>query len=225
LGEKTADFLGVRAGDSYEVRFADGATEEVRIAQVLPDDPARGDFVLPRELVRAHDPAALTDDIFVSVKSRPDTVVPGTAVHDGVRYALDDYATDARLTDGLAAMLIVIAVGYSGIAVANSMAMAVHGRRRDFALMKSAGGTARQLLLFSVAETSLVVAAGAALGVLVTLGPLAGMASGLSQATGTEVGLHLDVSTVAAVILGSLALALAASLTVTWRTVRREKTA
>ncbi len=41
-------------------------------------------------------------------------------------------------------MLIVIAVGYSVIAVANSMAMAAHGRRRDFGVMKSAGGTVRQ---------------------------------------------------------------------------------
>ncbi|MGW3497381.1 ABC transporter permease [Streptomyces sp. NPDC001020] len=224
LGEKMADFLGVKAGDEHAVRFADGATVMVRIAQVLPDDPARGDFVMSRQLVREHDPAALTDDIFVPMKSKPTSVVPGTAVHDAVRFALDDYATDSKLTDSLAVMLIVIAVGYSGIAVANSMAMTAHGRRRDFAVMKSAGGTIRQLLLFSVAETALVVAVGAALGVLVTLGPLAGMASGLSQATSTKVGLHLNLSTIAAVILGSLVLAIAASVVVTWRTMRRATT-
>ncbi|ROQ73524.1 alkylation response protein AidB-like acyl-CoA dehydrogenase [Streptomyces sp. CEV 2-1] len=57
LGEGTAGLLGLRAGDQYAVRFADGATAKPRIAQVLPDDPARGDFVLPRRLVRAHDRA------------------------------------------------------------------------------------------------------------------------------------------------------------------------
>ncbi|MFF2330930.1 MULTISPECIES: FtsX-like permease family protein [unclassified Streptomyces] len=222
LGRKTADFLGVKAGADYAVRFADGATVKLRIARVLPDEPARGDFVMSRQLVRAHDPGALTDDIFVPVRLKPASAVPGTAVHDAVRYALDDYATDAKLTDSLAVMLIVVAVGYSGIAVANSMAMAAHGRRRDFAVMKSAGGTVRQLLLFSVAETSLVVTVGAALGVLVTLGPLAGMASGLSQATSTEVGLHLNLPTIAAVVLGSLVPAIAASAVVTWRTMRRE---
>lgn len=66
-------------------------------------------------------------------------------------------------------MLIVIAVGYSVIAVANSMAMAAHGRRRDFGVMKSAGGTVRQLLFTSAGETALVIVIGAALGVLVTL--------------------------------------------------------
>ncbi|WLQ44302.1 ABC transporter permease [Streptomyces laculatispora] len=173
------------------MRFADGATAKLRIAQVLPDDPARGDFVLLRRLVRAHDPAAL-----------------------------DDYAIDSKLTDGLATMLIVIAVGYSGIAVANSMAMTAHGRRRNFAVLRPAGGTVRQLLPFSVAETSLVVAVEVALGVLVPLGPLAAMVSGLSRATSTDVGLHLDLSTIAAVALGSLVLAIASTVTVTWRTVR-----
>ncbi|MGW1178301.1 FtsX-like permease family protein [Kitasatospora sp. NPDC002543] len=220
LGESIAAWLGVKAGDRYPVRFADGATVQLGIAEVLPDDPARGDFVMPRGLVRGHDPAALNDDVFVPEQAKPVTV-PGTAVHDAVQYALDDYDTDARLTDNLAAMLIVIAVGYSGIAVANSMAMAAHGRRRDFAVMKSAGGTTRQLLAFAVGETSLVVGVGAVLGVLVTLPPLAGMASGLSQVTEADVGLNLNVPMLAAAILGSLVLAIAASAAVTWKTLRR----
>ncbi|MFE2350025.1 ABC transporter permease [Kitasatospora cineracea] len=220
LGDTLATWLGVRAGDQYRVRFADGATVPLRISQVLPDDPARGDFVMSRALVRSHDPAALDDDVFVPADVKP-VAVPGTAVHDAVQYALDDYETDARLTNSLAAMLIVIAVGYGGIAVANSMAIAAHGRRRDFAVMKSAGGTDKQLLAFAVGETTLVVGVGALLGVLVTLPPLAGMASGLAQVTKADVGLSLDIGTLAGVILGSLALAVAASALVTWRTLRR----
>ncbi len=222
LGERTARTLNLKAGQEATVRFADGESVRLRVAQVLPDDPARGDFVVSRDLVRSHDPAALTDDIFVPGANRPTELVPGTALHDALQYALDDYNTDAKLTDSLAAMLIVIAVGYSGIAVANSMAMTAHGRRRDFAVMKSAGGTVRQLLLFSVGETSLVVAVGAALGVLVTLPPLAGMASGLSQATSADVGLHLNGGTVTGAIIGSLLLAVTASAAVTWRTMSRE---
>ncbi|OEU96533.1 ABC transporter permease [Streptomyces oceani] len=222
LGERMADKLGLEEGQQAPVRLADGKTVKLRIAHVLPDDPARGDFVVSRELVRTHDPAALTDDIFVPAAHKPTEVVPGTAVHDALEYALDDYNTDARLTDALAGMLIVIAVGYSAIAVANSMAVTAHGRRRDFAVMKSAGGTVGQLLMFSVGETTLVVTIGAALGVLVTLPPLAGMASGLSQATSTDVGLHLDTGTVAAAITGSLLLAVTTTVAVTWKTMRRE---
>ncbi|MFJ5102594.1 ABC transporter permease [Streptomyces sp. NPDC088554] len=222
LGERLAAYLGVKGGDERDVRFADGTTVKLRIAQVLPDDPARGDFVVARDLVREHAPSALTDDIFVPKEAQPAKALPGTAVHDAMRYAIDDYNTDAKLTNSLASMLIAIAVGYSSIAVANSMGMAAHSRRRDFSVMKSAGGTVRQLLMFTVAETALVAGIGAALGVLVTLGPLAGMASGLSQATATDVGLHLNVSTVASVIVGSIMLAILASVFVTWRTMRRE---
>ncbi|MER6910765.1 ABC transporter permease [Streptomyces sp. NPDC000594] len=221
LGRSLADFLGVRAGENHPVTMADGTTVTVRISRVLADDPARGDFVLPRDLVREHDPAALTGDIFVPEEQRPANALPGTAVHDAVAYALEDYGTDARLTDRLALMLILIGVGYSAVAVANSMAMAAHARRRDFAVMKSAGGTRGQLLCFAVGETALVVAVGAGLGLLVALPPLAGMAAGFSDATGTDVGLHLSGPVVVGASVGCLVLATGASALVTWWTMRR----
>ncbi|MFG2799467.1 ABC transporter permease [Streptomyces pseudovenezuelae] len=221
LGERTAKKLGLAKGEEVPVRFADGTAVTLRVGSVLPDDPARGDFVVSRDLVRAHDPAALTDDIFVPGDAKASGAVPGTALHDAAEYALADYRTDAKLTDSLAMMLIVIAVGYSVIAVANSMAMAAHGRRRDFGVMKSAGGTVGQLLLVSVGETSLVIVIGAALGILVTLPPLAGMASGLSQATSSDVSLHLSTGTLTTAVLGTLVAAVLAGLTVTARTLRR----
>ncbi|MFF0288133.1 FtsX-like permease family protein [Streptomyces sp. NPDC005262] len=202
--------------------FNDGATVTLKVSAVLPDDPARGDFVIARDLVRAHDPAALTDDIFVPAGTKATATVPGTATHDALQYALDDYNTDAKLTDSLATMLIVISVGYSVIAVANSMAMAAHGRRRDYAVMKSAGGTVRQLLRLAAGETALLVVIGAGLGVLVTLPPLAGMASGLSQATSADVGLHLSTPAIVTAILGTLLAAVAAGVLVTSRTLRKQ---
>ncbi|MFI6376521.1 ABC transporter permease [Streptomyces sp. NPDC050546] len=224
LGERTARGLGLKKDQNVSVRFADGIAVTLRVGAVLPDDPARGDFVVARDLVRAHDPAALTDDIFVPGDAKATDSVPGTALHDAAEYALADYNTDAQLTDSLASMLIVIAVGYSVIAVANSMAMAAHGRRRDFGVMKSAGGTVRQLLLIAAGETVLVIAVGAALGVLVTLAPLAGMAAGLSEATSSDVGLRLDTGAIATAVVGTLLAAVVAGIAVTSRTLRRQGT-
>ncbi|MEU9197815.1 ABC transporter permease [Streptomyces hundungensis] len=221
LGRKTAGELGLKQGQEVSVRFADGATVRLTVSKVLPDDPARGDFVVSRGLVRAHDPAALTDDIFVPGGIKASDAVPGVALHDAAEFALADYNTDAKLTDSLATMLIVIAVGYSVIAVANSMAMAAHGRRRDFGVMKSAGGTVRQLLFTSAGETSLVIVVGAALGVLVTLPPLAGMAAGLSEATSSDVGLHLNSGAIVTAVLGTLAAAVLAGIAVTSKTLKQ----
>ncbi|WP_405943340.1 ABC transporter permease [Streptomyces sp. NBC_00932] len=222
LGKKTAGDLGLKQGQKVPVRFTDGATVTLRVSQVLPDDPARGDFVVARDLVRAHDPAALTDDIFVPGNAKASAAAPGVALHDAAAYALADYNTDAKLTESLAMMLIVIAVGYSVIAVANSMAMAAHGRRRDFEVMKSAGGTVRQLLFTSASESALVIVIGAALGVLVTLPPLAGMAAGLSEATSSDVGLHLNSGVVIVAIIGTVMAALLAGAAVTSRTLKRQ---
>ncbi|WP_424217572.1 ABC transporter permease (plasmid) [Streptomyces sp. BI20] len=223
LGERTARELGLAAGGRVPVRFADGATVTLTVAAVLPEDPARGAFVVPRDLVRAHDPGALTDDLFVPAGAPASDAVPGTARHDAAAYALADYETDARLTESLARMLIVIAVGYSVIAVANGTAMAAHARRRDLAVLRSAGGTSGALLRIVAGETALLVLVGAGLGVLVTLPPLAGMASGLSQATSADVGTHLAAGTLALAVLGTLAVAVGVVLTVTRRGLARAR--
>ncbi|MCL6739204.1 FtsX-like permease family protein [Streptomyces neyagawaensis] len=222
LGESTAGALGLKKGQNVSVRFADGKVVTLRVGAVLPDDPARGAFVVARGLVRAHDPAALTDDIFVPGDAKATDSVPGTALHDAAAYALADYDTDAELTDSLASMLIVLAVGYSVIAVVNSMAMAAHGRRRDFEVMRTAGGTVRQLLLVSACETALIVAVGAALGVLVTLAPLSGMATGLSETTSSDVDLHLNTGAITTAVVGTLLAAVVAGIAVTAKTMRRQ---
>ncbi|MFI1472242.1 FtsX-like permease family protein [Streptomyces wuyuanensis] len=221
LGERTAEVLGLKQDQDVSVRFADGTVVTLRVGAVLADDPARGDFVVARELVRAHDPAALTDDIFVPGAAQANDSIPGTALHDAAEYALADYNTDARLTDSLASILIAITVGYSVIAVVNSLVTASHGRRRDVAVMQSAGGTVRQLLLISSGETALVVVVGAALGVLVTLVPLAGMAAGLSEATSSDVSLRLDTGAIATATVGTLLAAVVAGIAVTKKTLRR----
>ncbi|MFJ8039680.1 FtsX-like permease family protein [Kitasatospora sp. NPDC096147] len=220
LGASLARELGVREGDAYPVRFADGATVELRISRVLPDDPARGAFVTSRQLVRAHDPGALGDDLFVPGDGHPIATVPGTAVHDAERFALDDYRTDARLTDALAAMLLVITVGYAGLAVANATAADAHARRQDLAVLRSAGATVRQLLGFAAGEAALLTALGAALGLAASLPPLAGLAAGLAEATGTPVSWQLDLPALGATLLGILAVAIGTRLLTTWRTAR-----
>ncbi|PIM65965.1 macrolide ABC transporter permease, partial [Streptomyces sp. JV178] len=54
LGESTAGALGVKKDQNVPVRFADGKVVTLRVGAVLPDDPARGDFVVARGLVRVH---------------------------------------------------------------------------------------------------------------------------------------------------------------------------
>ncbi|OKJ09317.1 hypothetical protein AMK19_17020 [Kitasatospora sp. CB01950] len=142
-------------------------------------------------------------------------------MHDAERYALDDYATDARLTDALAALLIAVATGYGALAAANGAAAAAHARRRDHTVLATVGGTRRQLLALAARETAVTVGLGAALGLLAALPPLAATASGLSRAAGTQVGPHLHLPTLAVAVLGSLLTAVAAGVLTTWRGLRK----
>ncbi|MBW0102998.1 FtsX-like permease family protein [Pseudonocardia sp. KRD291] len=98
--------------------------------------------------------------------------------------------------------------------------MAAHGRRRDLAVLRSAGATRAQLMRTALAETAVVAVAGVLLGLAVTIPPLAGVASGLSEATGTAVTLHLDPATPAAAAAACLGPALLSTAVVTWRTTR-----
>ncbi|MDY7089368.1 MAG: ABC transporter permease, partial [Actinomycetota bacterium] len=220
LDTTVAKYLKVRAGATVTVRFRDGLSAPLRVAQVLPPDQARGPFVLSRDTVRQHDPTAMTDNIFLPAGHAPVKLSAGARLQDAEQYALKEYNTDAKLTNSLAMMLTVVAVGYSGLAVANSMAMAGYGRRTDFEVMRSAGGTRRQLLRFSLGETGLLVIIGSALGLLATLPPLAGVASGLSAEVGAPVSMNLSGGTLAWAVLGSLAMATAASAFVTWNVMR-----
>ncbi|WP_027498689.1 ABC transporter permease [Rhodococcus sp. 114MFTsu3.1] len=217
VDEATATLVDVQVGRTITVRFADGMSENVTISQVLPLDPARGAFVLPRDLVREHDPSALTDVVFLPQEMTPSELPPGATVKDAYSFALQDYEVDARLTNWLAATLIAMSVGYCGLAVANGMAVSAYRRGPDISALQSSGGTSRQLLSTAVFETVIIVLIGSALGSIVTIPPLLGMAAGLSQLTGTEVGLHLPWRTIAWVMTGCLVLASGATALVTRR--------
>ncbi|MDT7729361.1 MAG: putative transport system permease protein [Actinomycetota bacterium] len=130
------------------------------------------------------------------------------------------FGLPGRETRAAAGNDAALAVGYTGIAVANAMAMAAQSRRADFTVLRSAGATLRQVLRLVAGETALVVALGTVLGLLVTLPPLAAMAAGLTEATSTPVALSLDWPGVALVIGSCLVLAVGASVLMSWRSQR-----
>jgi putative ABC transport system permease protein len=211
-----AQKLGLREDATLPVGFADGETVPLRISAVRPGS----DIVIARDLVRAHDSSALTDTIFIPRAAGPATVGPGAKADDAEGFAAQKYEKDMSLLGWFSLVLLVLAGGYTGIAVANTMAMAAQGRRTDFAVLRSAGATVRQVLLLVMGETALIVVIGTALGLLITLPPLAAMAAGLAESTGIPVGLRSDWPTVVIVVASCLTLAVTASVVMTWRPLR-----
>lgn len=211
-----ADALGVRAGDTVSVVFADGNAERLTIEKVTPDGQVDDDLILPRDLVRRHDPSALAEAV-VGVDAAALSGLPGVEVLDAKAYADRSSGEDSRLLWLFATVLIALSVGYTGIAVVNTMAMSAESRRPDLAVLRRAGATPRQTLRYAAAEALLVVALGAGLGLAVTVPPLLGMAAGLEQEVGVPVALRLHWPVLVATVLATAAVAVAASLTATRR--------
>ncbi|MGY0235731.1 FtsX-like permease family protein [Longispora urticae] len=202
-------------GDRLPVTFADGRTVTLRVVAVL-DSSDEAELFVPRATVRAHDPSALTPLAYVDGVPLADlrATVAGlgaTAVR-GVDYESDSSARDDVLVRIFVLALIGLSVGYTGIAVANTLVMATAGRRRDFAVLRLSGGTVGQVLRSVAAESAMVVGIGAALGMAVAVAALLGVRSGLAQALGAPVPLLVPWGTVGAVVAGCLALAVGASV-------------
>lgn len=217
VAQSTAARYGWAAGDTVPVTFADGRTEPVRVASVAEDGSTARPIQLTAAVVRAHDPAALVEAVFVRGADRAAVrravTGMGASIVDVATYAAND--DEDRLVWIFALIMVGMLVGYTGIAVANTLMMATGDRRRDFAVLRRAGAGAGQVLRVVAGETLLVVGLGGALGAAVALPALLGIRSALAEAVGGPVALRLPWPELLMLVGTCAALALVASLTST----------
>ncbi|MEU6374277.1 FtsX-like permease family protein [Streptomyces sp. NPDC046909] len=99
---------------------------------------------------------------------------PGATLHTRAEWLRTTYPTagftgDADERTRLGFLLVLgIALLYTGISLANTLLTATSDRKREFASLRLAGATTGQVLRLVAAESLLVVAIGAVLGLLVT---------------------------------------------------------
>lgn len=200
------------SGDSLRVTFADGAVVTLRVVAVVDDRSAPVGLLLPRALVREHDPSALTSAVLVPRGVRLPAGAVGARVLDVDTYAAEQDRAEDRLVWLFTLLLIGVSAGYGAIAVANTLLMAAVDRRPDLRLLGLCGATRRQVRRTVAAEAALVVAIGALLGGAVALVGLVSIRAGLSEQVHAPVDLLVSWPTVLGVLATCLALAVAASL-------------
>ncbi|SIN35977.1 ABC transporter permease [Micromonospora cremea] len=201
----------------YPVVFADGERVSLRVVAVVTDDSLPGDLLLPRAAVRAHDPSALTSEVYV--RDRIDPPV-GARVVDVTAWAAEADRAEDRLVWLFTLLLIGVSAGYGAIAVVNTLLLAAAGRAADLRLIRLAGATRRQVLWLVTAESALVVLIGAALGASVAFAGLLSIRAGLAEQVGAPVDLVVPWSVVGGVVGLCLLLAVVASVVPTWRLLR-----
>ena len=171
-----------RVGDRVRVWLGDGTPRTLRIAAVMPTGTGgNGVYVTPRNA-----PGAAADRVDVALEegTAPGTVA--TALREALGAGGGQVLTrdawirathpETNRTTRLGLFLVLgIALLYTGISVANTTVMAASDRVRDLAVLRLAGATRWQVLRLTAAEALTAVAAGALLGLLVTVVNLAGM--------------------------------------------------
>jgi putative ABC transport system permease protein len=141
---------------------------------------------LPRDLVRRHDPTALTPVVHLSAPFVPS---PGASAMTTRAYVEHEAASENDLVNLFLAVLLGICVGYTGLAVANTVLMATYGRRQELVTLHRTGATPGQAVRLVVVESLLAVVLGVALGLAVAVPALFEARAGLQDEIGAPVTL------------------------------------
>jgi putative ABC transport system permease protein len=194
-----ADQHGWTAGQAICVTFADGQTVPVRLAEVIPDEAAPASMLLPRAIVRAHDPSALTSAVYLP-RLAPAPSGLGARVVDVTTYAAEADTKEDRLVWIFTLLLIGVSAGYGALAVANTLLLSTTHRMPDFAVLRLAGATRRQVAWTAAAESAMVVAIGTLLGGAVAVAALISIRQGLREQVHAPVHLVVPWPVVGAVV-------------------------
>ncbi|MFE1291253.1 ABC transporter permease [Streptomyces sp. NPDC058751] len=209
----TTAWLGWTTGRTVPVTFEDGRTEKVKVVAEITDDSSTASVLLTRDTARAHSPSALTQVVYASGSQRPAVSAElGAEALSTSDYAARTDAEDDRLVQIFLIILIGMSLGYTCLAIANTLMMATADRAGDFAVLRLSGATRRQVLRVVAAESALSVGIGAGLGLGIALITLLGIRSGLSAQLGTQVNLNLPWPTMLLTVGLCLALALVSSI-------------
>ncbi|WIM92474.1 FtsX-like permease family protein [Actinoplanes oblitus] len=167
-----------RVGRRVGVWLADGTSRSLRVVAVLAAGTGdNGVYVTTRNAGGAA-PGRL-DLVWPAGTHAGPVVPPGARVWTREQWLAGQRPVGSRQTRAGYAVVLGIALVYTGIAVANTMLMAAAGRTRDRRLLRLAGASRRQVRLVVIAEAVAVVLVGGLLGLLVTAVNLLGVAGAL----------------------------------------------
>ncbi|UYM07624.1 ABC transporter permease [Solicola gregarius] len=200
-------------GDRVRLSWADGRASSVRVI-VTGDVPAP--ITLDRRQAREHDPAAVADVGYLDTQGAAglaDALSPTYATVEATgAYESADNADEGRLLRLFVVVLLGLSMGFTALAIANTMLMATGERRSDFGVLRMVGATGRQIRRYVGVEAVIVVLIGSVLGIVVAVPALYGIAAGLGDDLGFDVAVAMDWRAVAAVVAGCLTIAVAAGV-------------
>ena len=160
---------GTRVGAIKPLWLGDGTRIRPRVVAIYERGLGVGDVLLPREQVAPHATSPLDDHVLV----RGDADLrPVAARYAGARTVpageFGARVSQELRTQGFMGGVVVAAIcGFVVIGLVTTLALATASRRREFALLRLAGATRRQVLRSLRLEAVIVLGTGLAAGVLI----------------------------------------------------------
>ncbi|MGW1994889.1 FtsX-like permease family protein [Embleya sp. NPDC001921] len=211
LGSRHADAGGRHVGDRIRYWLGDGTPVEARVVAVYDNAFGFGDYLVPRELAAAHSTVGAYDKVYL-------TAAPGadrTALADALRREgrvldraayLDEIADEAGEDAWTNALILGAIAVFTALGVVNTIVMATRSRSREFAVLRLAGTTPRQITAMLGRELAIDTALGVGLGTAIAWVTLGAFANGItgSFAPLMPAGLYLAlVGVVVALVYGA----------------------
>ncbi len=209
----------VHIGQRLTFRLGDGTPVDPKIAGIYANPLGFGDVLLPWSLAAGHvdNPAAASVLVRVAHGAKPNlrAAYPGLQVADRAAYQ-HQQDRDQALNTWLNYLLLGVIVGYTAVAVANTLVMTTTERRREFALLRLIGATSRQVLRMMRWEAALIALLG------ITIGTGIGYVTlvGFSRALGPGTTPYVPPLSFAVLAVGAAALAVTATLVPARRAMR-----
>ncbi|WP_427919608.1 FtsX-like permease family protein [Streptomyces sp. cg40] len=214
VSELAADQLHLKPGGTLKLTLGDGTPATLTVVAVYARGLGFGDLTLAHDLVARHVDNPLASSVLVSTPRTQTQLATTLREFPGVRVlapaAADSLQARRQQADAEVNYLAMgLVLAFTAIAVVNTLAMSVAERVREFALLRLAGATRRQVLRMLRIEALSVVLLATALGSGVALAVLTAFSVGMTGRAAPSVTplVYVTVVAVGAVLaLGATAL-------------------
>ncbi|WP_026151019.1 ABC transporter permease [Streptomyces prunicolor] len=185
VSELAADQLHLRPGSTLKLTLGDGTPATLTVVAVYARGLGFGDLTLAHDLVARHVDNPLASSVLVSTTRTQTQLATTLREFPGVQIlasaaadSLQAQRQQANAEVNYLAMGLVLA--FTAIAVVNTLAMSVAERVREFALLRLAGATRRQVLRMLRTEALSVLLLATALGSGIALAVLTAFSVGVT---------------------------------------------
>ncbi|MET9482617.1 FtsX-like permease family protein [Streptomyces sp. NPDC006638] len=200
VSELAADQLDLRVGSRLRLTLGDGTPAALTVSAVYGRGLGFGDLTVAHDLLAGHMDNPLATTVLVAGLPKADAArgegraaltaavagFPGVTVLDPAGAdRLQAERGQANAEVNFLAMGLVLA--FTAIAVVNTLAMSVSERIREFAMLRLAGGTRRQVLRMLRAEALTLLLTATVLGTGISLAVLTAFSAGMTGGAGPSV--------------------------------------